>query len=345
MIQRESNFELLRIMAAMGIIVLHFNFNPAGGGAVDLSSGLNFYLLMILEIFFACSVNIFILLSGYFSVNSEKTRTGKLLTLLLQTILFRFVISVIGCFIHNDWNIRPIIGSLLPANYYVILYIVLMFLAPFINKLINALKNDNLTKMLVVSFCAFSIYSTMVDVLKELLGIPLSGLSSVGIDGSMNGYTIVNFVLVYLIGAYFRKNDCFAKWNNLSLFACLAGLVFCVFVWRHYLPHTAWIYNNPLLIFEACIVFTVFRRIRLNSNIVNHLASAAFTCFLIHSGFLNFIDCESIVEKNPIIMLVLLALIVIGIFMISYIVMLVWNLFLKLTIKRKLDAMPVLSVD
>ena len=36
---RESSIELLRILAGISVIILHFNYMPTGGGAIIATSG------------------------------------------------------------------------------------------------------------------------------------------------------------------------------------------------------------------------------------------------------------------------------------------------------------------
>ena len=68
---RQSNYELLRLLAGMGVIVLHFNYLPFGEGALRNATGSTFFVLMIFEVVSICAVNVFILFSGYFGSESN----------------------------------------------------------------------------------------------------------------------------------------------------------------------------------------------------------------------------------------------------------------------------------
>ena len=337
---RESNIELLRLLAGMGVIVLHFNYFPGGGGALETASGVNFYVLLVLEILCVSAVNIFILISGYYGCESKKIKIGKLITLLLQTICLQFAMTLCGCLLRHEWNIRTIISSLIPANYYVILYIVLMIFAPFINKLIRSLDGKDLLFLIILLFTVFSVYATAVDVIKEITGISWIGLSSVGWEGSMAGYSIVNFVLVYILGAYLRKTDFFVDWPLSRLLISLCLGVLCIYVWRNYLPNTAWIYCNPVLILESCIILTIFCKIKLKSNLINKLAPASFTCFLIQNNILRYIDCSGIADKNLLLMFIFLVIVLLGIYFLAYIVMNLFDFLYNLSINRIVEKIP-----
>ena len=59
---RESNIELLRILAMIGVILLHYNNPSIGGGLSFVNNGsINYWFLNIVESLFICAVDLFIL--------------------------------------------------------------------------------------------------------------------------------------------------------------------------------------------------------------------------------------------------------------------------------------------
>ena len=85
--KRQSNIELLRIMTMCGVIVLHYN-NATIGGGLAYAQGINLVILYYLESLFACAVNLFVLISGYFMYTKQKRTLDKPFELLVQVILF-----------------------------------------------------------------------------------------------------------------------------------------------------------------------------------------------------------------------------------------------------------------
>lgn len=341
--ERQSNYELLRLAAGMAVILLHFNYTPGGGGALESAQGLTYSILMVLEIVAACAVNIFILLSGYFSCDSKNIKTGKLLELLLQTMCFRLAFTVAGCAAHHSWSVRKLVEALIPENYYVILYVVLMLLAPFINQLVGVLRHKDFTRLVILAFSAFSVYATMVDVLKEVTGSSWSGLSPIGIAGSMGGYSIVNFALIYLIGAWLKKTD-FRTIKTGALIAALIGTVLILFAWRELLPGSAWNYCNPVLIMESCIIFLLFGRLEIESKAVNKVAKASFTCFLINLNILGYIGDRFIIGQSTVVVLVVLLIEMIAIYGLSIVVMLIWDAVTKPLFKMTIGRLPDITI-
>ncbi|MDB8559600.1 hypothetical protein [Turicibacter sanguinis] len=90
--ERESNFELLRIVAIMMVIGLHY-FNGSMGGALSIlthGDG-NFYLAYFFESLFIIAVNLFVLVCGYFNIDKKKTNLLKLFNLIVIAYFYGFI--------------------------------------------------------------------------------------------------------------------------------------------------------------------------------------------------------------------------------------------------------------
>lgn len=136
-------------------------------------------------------------------------------------------------------------------------------------------------------------WPTAVDLLCEISGKEIVGLSSVGAYGSQWGYSLVNFVLLYIIGGYLRKceNKGFAskRFLFLALFVCLCVLVFwarCNDRIGFFTERSAWEYCNPFVIGEAVCLFLLFEQQKPRySRIVNYVAGGG-SIFLLHGIFI-----------------------------------------------------------
>ena len=340
--ERNSAIELLRIFAGMAIIVLHFNFWNLH--VVDLTTGVTQVTLLFLESICVCAVNVFILISGYCSANSKKINVERLLNLVLQTSAFRFGFAVLVCVMHGEWLIKSLLGALLPVNYYVILYVALMLVAPFINLGMDKLSEKSLQKLMWISWLVFSIYPTIIDVIEECLGKNFMGLNSISIKGSIEGYTIVNFMLVYGIGVYIRKMDLVEKYNKAILKKIVCFSLISIFIWHELLPKTSYNYSNPLVILEACAIFMLFSKMNFRNRFINFVAPASFTCFLIHGYFLNLIGNIIQIEDSFLFVIGLLSVCVIGIYVMSVMVMQMWNFIFKYTLGYMTAKLSVVEI-
>lgn len=275
---RNSSIELLRILAGMAVVVLHFNYR-AGGGAIEISNGIDKEILLLLEALCIGAVNIFILIAGYFNVDATKINISRLISIIIQTSIFSFIFYLASSIMNSAYSIIGLLGALLPINYYVILYVTLMIIAPFLNIVINYIDVRSQRLLLFIIMGLFSVYPTLVDMLEECTKREFHGLSSISLMGSGSGYTIVNFTIVYMIGAILRKNDIASKVKNLHLYAAFLISLIIIYIWEKALPNTALIYSNPILIIESICIFLIFAKMNVKSKFINTVAPASFTCF------------------------------------------------------------------
>ena len=333
---RQSNVELLRIIAIIGVVVLHINNPFLGGGLSYVQHGsLNFYVLYALESLFMCAVDLFMLISGYFMCNGKTRDLWKPIELIVQVILINESLYICQKLVsHGSISWGSVIKNLIPANYFVILYCTVYIVSPFINKLIDSLSERGFRNFIIVLFLLFAVYPSVVDVLGELQGEAFIGLSTVGAYGSQWGYTFINFAMMYIIGAYIRK--CWSKLGEAGRPALIGALVCCVMIlvaWARindktgYLAErTAWDYCNPVVIIEAAIIFVLFTRLNIGTvKPVNILAKACFTTFLVHPALIRFIPIEAIVTGNTVLMLLKILVYVAAVYAVSWIVYIVYS--------------------
>ena len=79
-LDRQSNYELLRIIGIFMILILHY-CNSNMGGALNIKNipegSFNYYLVRVFESFSIIAVNCFILITGFFSYNSKKNKSKE----------------------------------------------------------------------------------------------------------------------------------------------------------------------------------------------------------------------------------------------------------------------------
>ena len=288
----------------MGVIVLHYNNTGMGKGLV-VSQGASNVFLWLLECLFVCAVNLFVLISGYFLSSSQRRDCLKPLKLVVQVILFNeafYLMSVI--FGHNDLSLKHLIGALIPCNWYVIIYVGLYLISPYINVVLNYLHENGGYKRFIVIICAtYSVYPILVDILQVARGKEYMGLSTVGMYGSQAGYTIVNFIIMYVLGDALRRYDDKKTIGTRKVVLLMLLTLAVIFAWTYTEYHliesdTALEYCDPLVIAEAVLVFMIFSRLKFQSRAVNALAKGSFTVYLIHGYFLPHIQIQTFAAKE-----------------------------------------------
>lgn len=296
---RNSSIELLRIFTMIGVIILHYNNESMGGALKYASKGdANYYLLVFFECLCICAVNIFILITGYFLCNNYKRSFIKPIQLILEVILINEALYIFSAILNEgSLSIKSLFYNLLPHNWFVFLYCVVYLISPYMNIIVDKLKFKKLKGFILLLFIIFSVYSYLVEFAGEIFDFSPVGLSSVSMQGSISGYTIVNFVLMYFLGAYIRKIDFSIK--TYKLFFLLLLDIIIIFISYLIAPKSATSYCSPFIVLEAVIIFLIFKNIKINSNkIINFLAQGAFTVFLTHFSFLPYIKIYKFVNEN-----------------------------------------------
>lgn len=286
-----------------------------------IEGSVNYYFLIVLENVFISAVNLFVLISGYFLIDTKKRSLSKIFGLLVQTI----IIQIFGLFINILMGTKEItqlevIRSFLPINYYVVLYATLYIISPYINVMISSLSQKKLFHCVAIMFSIFSVYAFSIDIIQGKLFA--EALSPIGISGSQGGYTIINFMLMYLIGAAIKK--CNIELSNLKLrlylFAC-----FTILIAMSLLSWITWNYNNPLVILEAIFFFMIFKNMHMKSVLINQLSKASFVCFLLHPYLIDKVCIDFFVHKNILILMFHIIFVIVVIYLISFIVYLLYQ--------------------
>lgn len=139
---RESNIELLRIIAMIMIIVHHFELFAGNSNIGNLS--LNSYIEIALFSFGKLGVNIFVIISGYFLINS-KFSTKKIFKLWMQILFYSVgIIGILKLLNIVDINLKEMLKYFLPISYkkywFASTYMYLYLMFPFLNRLAHSLQ-------------------------------------------------------------------------------------------------------------------------------------------------------------------------------------------------------------
>lgn len=270
-------------------------------------SRLAFRYQMMFEIICICAVDVYLIISGYYLCKNEKRSIWKVIDLLLLTVIFTELKYVLICLINKEsLVIGTILKKLVPSNYFIIRYSTLYLMSPLINKAFDTRDNKELNKLVFGSFLLISIIPTLIKMTDELCGIKFTGLSPIS-DYDSNGYTIVNFVLLYIIGLYIRRQN---KQFGISKLLCMLLLnivIMCGYqaiymhkydsMWSSILS-----YDNPLVIAEACLFFKVFEELRISCNshkkIIDELAKSSLVCYLFHGTMVLTIPYRAMFENT-----------------------------------------------
>ena len=287
---RQSNMELLRILAAAGVIVLHFNAR-----ALAAAPPPGRYLLLGLQLLSASSVNVFVMLSGYFLWRRERVSVHKPLSLLLQLVVCRLAMHGIELVLGSaEFTWEGLLLLVVPTDYFLVLYAALYLLSPYLNRVIALQDDRKLRRFLLLLLLVFSVWNYAGQLLSLLTGLSFTSGSTVGIKGAQDGYTIVNFILCYCVGAAIGRKSLTVRRPGLLLLGCLAaelllsrlGLYFSIS------------YLSPFVICQAACAVLLAERVRFQSRFVNFIAGAALSVYIIHMHLLARFDPASCAGRS-----------------------------------------------
>jgi len=193
--ERNVAFDIARIIAMFLIVASHFMWH---GGFNYHMVGYNYVLGRILNSFFKPSVDIFVLISAYFTCTSAKIKWQRLSKLYLQVWTYSMALFVAFLVVNGKesfdkhWLLSSIFPIIFGKYWFFSSYIFLMLISPLLNIVI---KNLNKKAHLVICVLVIVVGSISGD------GHLLDNMSI------HNGYSVVWFSLLYFIGAYVRKYD------------------------------------------------------------------------------------------------------------------------------------------
>lgn len=336
---RDSGIELLRILSALAVIILHFNGMEK---ALVFSSGLTHELLIVLESACICAVDVFIVISGYYlCLKAKRTWDKPLYLFLLMSVINVSSYLIKACVSGVDFDLITIIHWMLPPkNYFVTLYIVLYIISPFINIVLNRSSKKGRTVFIIVLFAIFSIYSTLTDVYQLIVHKEIMGVSPVGAYGSQHGYTIIGFSLCYSLGAWLRLNNVIDRFKNWELIASVVFCITIIYLWCKGETifcgsfENATSYTNPFVLLLSVLFVMLFARMQFHSIIINSLAKAAFVCFIFHLQVLPYLKVSEFALKGGAVLFVFILVSLVSLYIISWLIWFVLDIILRPFIKK-----------
>ncbi len=279
---RDSNMELLRIVAMLLVMIVHANFRalPVPGIPAIATNPSGAFLQFFVEAFSIVAVNVFVLLSGWYGI---RPRVNRLAELVFQVLFFGVVCLGLATIIEGKapsdvWRKLFILGD---GDYWFIkTYVALYLLSPVLNAWVeNASRRSQM--LLLVSFFVFEfIYGWWWD----------------GTTWLRRGYSLPSFMALYLLSRYMRNyQPRFAtlnKWMDLLIyFDVVAVLTVLMYLLKQAgMRGDYWYYYTcPLVIVGAVYLLLFFSKLSFRSKVINWVAISSLAIYLTQSS--SFVWC------------------------------------------------------
>ncbi len=290
---RMANLELLRCVAMMMVVVLHFlgkgNLLGDLSGEKLGSVGVTAWLL---ESFCIVAVNVYMLISGYFLCTSS-FKLSRLIGLWFQVWMYSVGIGLLayalGIYPAQDFSVHYLLTLALPVTmghyWFLTAYVFLYLLLPLIGTAVRSLNKQQMQIVLGLLLFVFCILKSVLPARLEM-------------DGK--GYDCLWYLCVFLTAAYIRRFG----WSFLEkkgrgiclylfgVFAVFGGTMALrqIFVRTGSLEHIVKIcieYNHIFPLLASLGLFGAFLKLRVSgrfARIVNRIAPYTLGVYLLHEN-------------------------------------------------------------
>lgn len=232
--KRQLNYELLRILAMLMIVCLHY-LSKGGllGDPARADMTATGYTAWFVEALCLVAVNVYVLISGYFGVDLLGSQTvGKRLTfwevmrkplkiwkqVFFYSMLFGCGAIVLGLQAFDPYRFFSYCFPIVTEHYwFATSYIFLCLMMPFLNAGISCLDQKELRWLLLGFLLLFSMAKTV---------IPMQ------LPWDKYGYDSLWFVVLYLTGAYIRRYEMpflARRWRAAALYLGSTAAIFASF--------------------------------------------------------------------------------------------------------------------
>ena len=274
-LKRNSSIELLRIIAVLMVITVHY-LDASGGGilAERFVPDFNHSIARIIESLAIIGVNLFVLISGYFGVNQNGINLKRVLGIITLVAFWGLLIYFHNIASGEKFSILGVVKALFPylfgEMWYIRVYLMLLILTPFINVMLNNLRVRAFTSLFIIILILFSILPSFLPAFKNTYG-----------------YDIVHFVMVYCIGAYLKNGikRMPPKYLCLVAYFVFSAITTAFSVFGDGLPY--WGYDFITNVLSSLALFMFFAQFSLFSRIINYVAGSVLGIYVLNISFPN----------------------------------------------------------
>ena len=269
--QRQSNIELLRIIAMFLVLLVHADFFSLGTPTANdiQQEPLDAFFRIFFESISIICVNVFVLISGWFGI---KPTAKGLCNFIFQCIFFLTGLYLVTLIIGTSkLSLEGIAGCFFATrlNWFIKAYLLLYILSPVLNAFITT-ASRHIYKWVLTGFFLFT-----------------CSYGWTGAAGFMqDGYTTLFFIGLYLLARYIRTySPQFSLYKPRVYLFLYIGCAIFVTITSFICPliiTKLYSYLSPTTIIGALALLLFFTKINLQNKFVNWCGISCFAVFLMH---------------------------------------------------------------
>lgn len=267
---RESNLELLRIIAMILIFYSHYVY--WGIKNLETNKYFNNLIFDFLSLGGKIGVNIFVFISAWFLIEA-KFSIKKLIVLILKVKIYTIIFLILAILLKEKLNLKLIMISFFPVllkhYWFITCYIMLYIASPYLNLILIRLTKQEIKSILIISLTIFCILQTFI--------------------GNRLFYNeFIWFIILYFLTFYLKKY-CVLKKSSLFLKIGLGAYIsiFCISHISNYFNLDFYLigeYTIAVLIISLTF-FIYFLQLNLGyKKIINFISSSTLSVYLIHEN-------------------------------------------------------------
>ena len=172
-IERKSNIEILRIICMILILSGHL---IGQGQLLNTHFGHNWLIYRFLTNGARVSVNCFVIIGAWFLVDMDFD-FKRVLRIWLEVAFYNIILTGLMILLGQPVGIKRIVQIFIPIFgeplWFASVYIGLLIISPFLNKILNCCSQTIIKKFLIITTLAFSVSATLIptaDVLYSNIG-------------------------------------------------------------------------------------------------------------------------------------------------------------------------------
>lgn len=251
---RDSSIELLRIIIMFMILLLHANFLAFG-----LPQDYSFmsFSRSLAEAFTLTPVNIFVLITGFFSTRFSIRKTMSLVYQVFFCVVPISLVLVLCGIIRFDYHY-----FVFHKYWFINAYIGLLAVTPVLNVAAERFSQKEFRSFLIVFY--------IIAFIGTLLGL-------VGVEIA-RGYSLLWFAFLYLLGRYVHAYEPSLSKKQLILIIFISCLCNAIVI---FLQHSI-DYVSPFLVIQSVSTLLLFKKFTLNCKLINKIAVSTAMVYLVN---------------------------------------------------------------
>ncbi len=278
--ERDSKFELLRILSMYMIVFIHANMYLGRFCEGATRVFFNGFVNGICNIGVTC----FLLISGYFGITFNRNKLIKMECMMISYSFLELLLLylVFPEQIQGGELLEAVVKACFPIisrkYWFYSCYVCLCLLSKWIDKFVDGLEQKEFQKFLLTIIVLFSVLPTVFyfEIVPD------------------NGKGLVQMIMIYLIGRYIKM------YGDVQIPKGKAILAFSI-LWlingiSHEIPiQIGGIYhhlckdNSTTNIIMAVLLFYLFKEIRLKASWINKLSAYIFAVFALNNSLVNIV--------------------------------------------------------